>query len=59
VTLWQYAVRKAVDGELELAPLRRISVLKHDSLRVEPYATPLRVMAVPDEGVERDPQPRC
>lgn len=59
LTLWQYAVRKANDGELELAPLKRISVLKHDSLRVEPYATPLRVLAAPDEGVERDPQPRC
>jgi hypothetical protein len=59
VTLWQYAVRKASDGELELSPLQRISVLKHDSLRVEPYTTPLRVMAVPAEGVERDPQPRC
>jgi hypothetical protein len=59
VTLWQYAVRKATDGELELAPLKRISVLQHDSLRIEPYATPLRVMAVPEEGVERDPQPRC
>jgi len=59
LTLWQYAVRKAADGELELAPLRRVSLLKHDSLRVEPYATPLRVLAAPDEGIERDPQPRC
>jgi len=59
VTLWQYAVRKATDGELELAPMKRISVLKHDSLRVEPYTTPLRVLAAPEEGLERDPQPRC
>jgi len=59
VTLWQYTVRKATDGELELAPAKRISVLKHDSLRVEPYATPLRVLAVPGEGVARDLQPRC
>ena len=59
VTLWQYMVRKATDGELELAPAKRISVLKHDSLRVEPYATPLRVLAVPGEGVASDPQPRC
>lgn len=44
VTVWQYAVRKGKDGELEQAPLRRISVLGHDSLRVEPYASPLRVV---------------
>lgn len=45
VTLWQYAVRKAADGELEEAPVRRVSILGHDSLRVEPYATRLRVVA--------------
>lgn len=45
LTVWQYAVRKAPDGQLEQAPLRRISILGHDSLRVEPYATPLRVVA--------------
>jgi hypothetical protein len=59
LTLWQYAVRKASDGALELAPLQRISLLRHDSLRVEPYATPLRVLAAPEEGIEREPQPRC
>ncbi|MFG1182401.1 hypothetical protein [Xanthobacter versatilis] len=45
LTVWQYAVRKAPDGELEQAPLRRISIIGNDSLRVEPYATPLRVVA--------------
>lgn len=45
LTVWQYAVRKGADGELEQAPLRRISILGHDSLRVEPYATRLRVVA--------------
>ena len=59
ITLLQYAVRKADDGELELAPRQRVSILRHDSLRVEPYATPLRVLAAPDEGIERDPPPRC
>ena len=44
LTVWQYAVRKAPDGELEQAPLRRISIIGNDSLRVEPYATPLRVV---------------
>ena len=45
LTVWQYAVRKAPDGELEQVPLRRISIIGNDSLRVEPYATPLRVVA--------------
>ncbi|MDI4656792.1 hypothetical protein [Xanthobacter autotrophicus] len=45
LTVWQYAVRKAPDGELEQAPARRISIIGNDSLRVEPYATPLRVIA--------------
>lgn len=43
-TVWQFAVRKGADGELEQAPLQRISLLDHESLRVEPYATPLRVV---------------
>ena len=47
LTLWQYAVRKGKDGELEQAPRQRVSVLGHDSLRVEPYASPLRVLPVP------------
>ena len=47
LTLWQYAVRKGNDGELEQAPRQRVSLLGHDSLRVEPYASPLRVLPVP------------
>lgn len=45
MSFWRYAVRKGKDGELEQAPLARISVLANDSLRIEPYATPLRVIA--------------
>ncbi|MGB5903878.1 MAG: hypothetical protein WBH00_13600 [Xanthobacteraceae bacterium] len=44
MSFWRYAVRKGKDGELEHAPLAKISVLANDSLRIEPYATPLRVM---------------
>ncbi len=44
LSLWQFAVRKGADGSLEEAPLRRVSILGHDSLRIEPYATPLRVV---------------
>lgn len=45
LTVWRYAVRKAKDGELEQAPLAKISVQAQGTLRVEPYRTPLRVVA--------------
>lgn len=45
LTVWRYAVRKAKDGELEQAPLAKISVQAEGSLRIEPYRTPLRVVA--------------
>ncbi|WP_374251309.1 hypothetical protein [Xanthobacter sp.] len=45
VTLWRYAVRKAADGALEQAPVARVSILGNDSLRVEPYTTPLKIIA--------------
>jgi hypothetical protein len=45
LTAWQYAVRKAGSGDLEQAPLKKIGLIAHDSLRVEPYATPLKVLA--------------
>ena len=44
LTLWQYATRKAPNGDLEQAPLRKIALIAHDSLRVEPYTTPLKVL---------------
>lgn len=46
LTLMRFSVRKAADGELEQAPLHRISILAHDSFRVEPYPTPLRVIPI-------------
>jgi len=46
LTVWRYAVRKAKDGELEQAPLARISIQAEGNLRVEPYRTPLRVVPV-------------
>lgn len=46
LTVWRYAVRKAGDGELEQAPLARISIQARGTLRVEPYRTPLRVVPV-------------
>jgi len=44
LTVWQYAVRHGADGNLEVAPLRQIGLLAHDSLRVEPYLSPLAVL---------------
>jgi hypothetical protein len=44
LTVWQYAVRKAPSGDLEQAPLHKIGILSKESLRIEPYATPLKVV---------------
>jgi hypothetical protein len=44
LTVWQYAVRKADSGDLQVAPLHQIGLLPHDSLRVEPYSSPLTVL---------------
>jgi hypothetical protein len=44
LSVWQYAVRKAASGDLEQAPRARIGLIAHESLRVEPYASPLKVI---------------
>ena len=44
LSVWQYAVRKAPNGDLEQAPLRKIGIIAHDSLRIEPYSSPLKVL---------------
>jgi hypothetical protein len=44
LSVWQYASKKAANGDLEQAPLRKIGLMVHDTLRVEPYATPLKVL---------------
>jgi hypothetical protein len=43
LTLWQYAVKKGEDGGLRQAPAKKVAVFKTDTLRIEPYATPLPV----------------
>ena len=48
ITVWQYAVKKAADGALVQAPLRRIAVLKSDTLRIESY-NPAPLKALPPE----------
>ena len=44
LTVWQYATRKAANGDLEQAPRAKIGLMAQDSLRVEPYASPLKVV---------------
>jgi hypothetical protein len=45
LTAWQYAVRKSATGELEQAPRQKVGLLAHESIRVEPYPTPLAVLS--------------
>ena len=45
MTAWQYAVKKAANGDLQQAPLRKVGLLANSSLRVEPYASPLAVLS--------------
>lgn len=51
LSVWRYAVRKAASGDLEQAPLHKVGLISAESLRVEPYATPLKV--VPIEGAKQ------
>ncbi len=44
--VWQYAVRKAASGDLEQAPLRKVGIISTEALRIEPYATPLKVLPI-------------
>ena len=48
MSVWQYAVRKAPTGDLEQAPLRQVGLIASKSLRVEPYASPLKVIPIED-----------
>ena len=48
LTVWQYAVRKAATGDLEQAPVHKIGLISTESLRIEPYATPLKVLPIDD-----------
>ena len=46
MSVWQYAVHKSASGDLEQAPLHKVGLLANESLRVEPYATPLKVLPI-------------
>lgn len=42
--VWRYAVRKAANGDLEQAPSTRVMLIYSDTLRIEPYSTPLKIL---------------
>jgi hypothetical protein len=46
LSAWQYAVRKAPTGDLELAPLHKVGLISKESLRIEPYTTQLKVVPI-------------
>jgi hypothetical protein len=45
MTVWQYGVRRGPNGALQQAPIQKIGLLAHSSLRVEPYTTPYAIVA--------------
>jgi hypothetical protein len=44
ISLWQYAVKQAQDGERQMAPVQKVGLLANNSLRVEPYKQPFKVL---------------
>jgi hypothetical protein len=45
---WHYAVGRASDGTTEYRPLRRVAILRQDTLRIEAFdPKPLRVAPLP------------
>jgi hypothetical protein len=45
MVVWQYATKKGTDGQLQQAPAQRIAVFASGISRIEPYTTPLMVVA--------------
>jgi hypothetical protein len=45
MVVWQYAAKKGSDGQLQQAPAQRIAVFASGISRIEPYTTPLPVVA--------------
>ena len=43
ITVWQYAVGRDASGDLQMNPLRRVAILKSDTLRIEPATTPYKI----------------
>ena len=48
VSAWQYAVRRDAQGGTEQGPLRRVAILRQDTLRIEAFdPRPLKVAPLP------------
>ena len=44
ITVWQYAVGRDAAGGLQMNPLRRVAILKNDTLRIEQATTPFKII---------------
>jgi hypothetical protein len=44
LTVWRYSVGRSAGGDLQVAPLHQIGLLASQSLRVEPYSSPLPIL---------------
>jgi len=53
LSVWQYGVRKAEAGALEQAPLRKVGLLATESVRIEPYTSPLKVIPMSDDDPKK------
>ena len=49
LTVWRYSVGRAPDGSTRFVANGRIAILRHDTVRIEPYAAALPVMPPPTE----------
>jgi len=43
ITVWQYAVGRDTNGNLQMNPLRRVAILKNDTLRIEAASTTYKI----------------
>jgi hypothetical protein len=48
MTLWQFATRKAANGDLELAPLKRVAIFSTNIVRIEPHKSAVKVVPPTD-----------
>jgi hypothetical protein len=49
ITVWRYAVGRDAGGNLQQTPSQRVAVFKNDTLRIEPFTSPLPVAAPPKQ----------
>jgi hypothetical protein len=44
LTVWQYNVHRAANGDMQQSPTAKIGLIANSSLRVEPYTTPYAIV---------------